>query len=329
MICRHLKIKVFCVFILTLGFVNALDFSKCREFYINNSKEFANTMAIHIGNGNYLAYSSIPLDSKSLIKKDDFLGLYLFKDMELNGKFIFNNIHKSIPVKAINKDSIINGEILQKQQSFNKLAIFSKNIDENSIISDICYQIYGISAGNNKFIDKKYIDIFLKAKNIAYSYISIFVVDGKDGVIVSDTNPLINTGINIGDIILKVNDKNIVDSNDFVDTITLLKPDSNVKITIKRDSKILTLEVKTIRRNVRFSDDVSFLEAFGIVLNKDLVVLKNIGKTYFKEGDRILRVNQIKVDSIQALNKAIATQKKDELSLLILRNKFELFITLN
>lgn len=330
MIYRHLKIKIFYTLILSVSCINALDFSKCKEFYINTSKEFAGKSAIHIGNGNYLAYSSIPLEDKSLVKKDDILGLYLFKDSPLKAKYILRNIDKSIPLTAINKNTITKGKILQKQQSFNNLAIFSKNINENSVISDICYQIYGISAGENRFIDKKYIDRFLQTKNAKYSYIGVFVKDSKDGVVVSHTNPLVNTTINPSDIILSVNDKKIIDSNHFTDTVASISPDSNVKLEIKRGSKILQIHIKTLEQNTRFGVNPSFLEVFGLILDEDLVVRENLAKNDFKVGDKILRVNQIKIKTIEELNKSIKNVLMDTntLSFLIVRDDFELFITL-
>lgn len=339
MIFRHLKNKISFIGFFTLYLfvfnisLYGMNFDKCKAFYINNSKEFDNIRAFHIGNGKYLAYSKTIPKSKSLIKKDEILNLYIFKDEILKAKFDLTNlVDSNTPIAGINKNEIIKGKIISKQESFNNFAKFDKDLNPNSIISDICYQIYGLSIGGNSFIDEKYINKFLESKNPQYSYIGALVKDvkynKKNEVIVYEVNPLANNSLKIGDNIISINNKKIKNANDFIDTIAQIKPNSSIKINIERENNIFDISLKTLKRNTPFEDNPSFLESIGIILNDNLIILKNENNNNFKANDKILKINQIKVNSIKELNDAIIETLKinNKLSFLIVRNNFEFFI---
>ncbi len=325
---RHLIIKIFSLFFLvniTLG----LDFSKCQEYYLKTSKTFSGINAIHIGNGLYLAYSSKQVEDSKLIKSSPLIGLYLFKDEAINRKFDLLNIKKNIKVVAINKNQIIQGKIIKKQTSIKNLAIFSNNMQENSIISDICYQIYGISTNGNRFIDKKYIDFFLSNNDLdstkyaisAYSYIGI---DVDKNLVVSKVNPLIIKNIKIGDKIKSINDNTLKTNDDFFDKVTIVKP--NTQIKIKTDNS--NFEINTLPLNTPFDIQNTYLEALGIAINKDLIITNNPPNSDFNNGDKILKINKMNIKNINDIDSAIDSTFRDDLNILVLRRNFEFFINI-
>lgn len=320
MIYRHLIISI-----LFLNIAFSLDFSKCEEYYLNASKDFSGINALHLGDGLYLAYSNKQIQNDKIIKSSPIFGLYLFKDEALAYKFDLKEIKNDIKVVAINKDSIVHGEILQKQNSIKDLAIFSKNMQQNSIISDICYQIYGISTNDNKFITKKYIDLFLQTSTndiiSTYSYIGIEINNKLE---ISKINPLIIKNIKIGDKIESINDKKIESSNDFFDEITILPPNTQIKIKINNISYL----IKTLPLNSSFDIQGTYLEALGIVINKDLVIINNPTNKNFKQGDRILNINKIRIKNINDIDSAIDSTLEDSLNILVLRRNFEFFINI-
>ncbi|MDE6886243.1 MAG: PDZ domain-containing protein [Helicobacteraceae bacterium] len=315
-----------------------LNFSKCAEFYTKTSKQFIdlkneNTInAIHIGDGKYLAYSKHFFNNKNIIKYDEFMGLYLFKDKILNQKYDFRVINKSIQAVAINKNSITKGKILKSQGSLKNLAVFSNIIEPNSIISDICYQAYGISTGSDRFIDKSYIDLFLKNKNSKeYSYIGIEAKDSKNGVVISKINPFITNLLQIGDILLSINGKKINSVDDFFNLESNLEINKIAYIDIKRGNKILKIPLIATKREIDFSVQDSFLQYFGIVLDNNLNIISDNKSERFKPNDKILRVNQMQVSTINELDSAlakIANEGAESFSILLNRNDFEFFITI-
>ncbi|RDU64794.1 hypothetical protein CQA44_03530 [Helicobacter sp. MIT 14-3879] len=344
MIYHHLSkvlLIIFCNAGLSTTYLPALDFRKCQEFYLNTSKEFIESRnledkyssdiqtirAIHIGNGKYLAYTNKNFNHPKIIKYDYLTGLILFSDKLLNQKYTLREVDKTIKVSAINDSSITTGSIQQRQNSLVNLAIFSKEIKQNSVISDICYQAYGISAKNNKFIDKKYIELFLN-KNGMYSDIGIKL---NANLRIENINPFIGNAIKINDILLSINGVDIKNINDFIDISSNLNTSKNALLKIKRGNDIISVIIKPFKRLTPFIENDSYLEIFGIMLDNKLVVRSKVNKFNFKQNDRILRLNQIKVRNKSELDSAILQtfrENEKEFSFLVIRDDFEFFITL-
>lgn len=311
-----------------------LNYSKCKEFYIETSRDFSaidsaniehQTRAIHIGGGKYLAFSNIALTSPNLLKGDSVLGLYLFSGENLSTKYDFANSNNTNNLIAINSESSAKINIKSPQRSLISLGNLDKNIAPNAAISDICYQLHGLSVGENKFISSKYLKIFFKTN--AYSQIP-FKLSFKNGaIIIENVNPLANLNLQKGDKILKINGKTFNNLGDLEDFISLLAPDSKINLMLERGDRILNIAFNTQKKRNKISQD-SFLEYIGIAINSDLIIQNNI--LDFRIGDKILRLNQNKLDSIERLNEAIleALMNEKNLSFLILRQNFELFITI-
>lgn len=355
MIYRLLKSKIFFISIFSLFcVVNAnenyrLNFSKCIDFYLTTSKEFIDSnngrkiQAIHIGDGQYLAYSSSVINNKNIIRQDTNMGLYLFKDNVLDKKYDLVGINKYAYTKqiiAINNSISIIGNITSAQKSFFNPAVFSDNVYENSVVSDICYQFYGLSNGGKGFIDKKYIDYFLNAKGIdGHSQIGLSSKDSKNGVVIESINPLLNlllkNNLSIpfkkGDIVLKLNKREVESNFSFIDSIASIKPNTLITLEIMRNNKIFTIPLVTKQKLSKFNDTPSYLEFLGIYVDKDMIVKNDYPSFDFRQNDKILKINQNNVDSINTLNQAVlnAIDSNKILSILVLRKGFELFITID
>lgn len=335
MICRHLSIKILAFIVAGISSLQAYNFDKCREFYLSNSKVFSGIRAIHIGGGKYLAYSKDSVESSLLIKKDETFGLYLFKDSPLKSQYNLIKANTTIKTIAINADNITQGNITKSQESYTNYANFSREIKPNSIISDICYQFYGVSIGGRNFIDKTYIDKFLNDKRaeIRYGYVGIYTKDSQMGVMIDKLNPFFARAypsLQEGDIILSVNKKNIANTNDWTNIIFENPINSEINLTLKRGDEIFSQIVPISPRTKELMSEVSALSFLGIIVDKDLVVTSNLSPFAFKVGDKILRTNQIEVKNINELDNAIdkALSESGFLSFLLKRQGFELFITI-
>lgn len=357
MICRHLSLR-FCVLaLLLLSPASAYNFSKCSEFYFKTSRVFVlpsgdKVRAIHIGEGKYLAFSKE--NSVDSAKYDPNMELIIFKGENLAQKYDLippKKILDSAPkLVAISKNSTTQGQILRPQKSFKDFGIFSHEIPQNSVISDICYQVYGISIGGDKFIDSAYLARFLGQKHSAYSDIA-FSVSGKK---INSINPIAqkiaqsnNFGAesstqknaessvisqNLGDEILAIGGKKIKDEYDFFDTTSTIDTTKLAQITLKRGDKILQIPARVFKKHRAFSQRASALDILGIIVDDDLRIQRTPENyKFFAKNDKILRLNQIKISNKTELDSALkeALLQGRTLSFLVVRKNFEFFISLD
>lgn len=342
MIYRRLSLR-FCVLtLLLLSPASAYDFSKCNEFYFKTSQVFmldsgTTVRAIHIGEGKYLAFSKE--NSADSAKYDPFMELIIFKGKNLAQKYDLippKKILDSAPkLVAISEKAIVQGNILSTQKSLKDFGKFSREIPQNSIISDICYQVYGISIGGDKFIDSAYLARFLERKHSAYSDIAFSVSGTKISSIniiaqkFAESSP---NSQNLGDEILAIDGKKIKDEYDFFDTTSTMDTTKLAQITLKRGDKILQIPARVFKKYMAFSQNGTALDILGIIVDDDLRI-QSAPKNYkfFAKNDKILRLNQIKISNKTELDSALkkALSQGRTLSFLVVRKNFEFFISLD
>lgn len=342
MIYRRLSLR-FCVLtLLLLSSASAYNFSKCNEFYFKTSQIFmlpsgTTVRAIHIGEGKYLAFSKE--NSADSAKYDPLMELIIFKGKNLAQKYDLippKKILDSAPkLAAISENAIVQGQILRPQKSLKDFGRFSREIPQNSIISDICYQVYGISIGGDKFIDSAYLARFLERKHSAYSDIAFSVSGTKISSIniiaqkFAESSP---NSQNLGDEILAINGKKIKDEYDFFDTTSTMDTVKLAQITLKRGDKILQIPARVFKKYMAFSQNGTALDILGIIVDDDLRI-QSAPKNYkfFAKNDKILRLNQIKISNKTELDSALkkALSQGRTLSFLVVRKNFEFFISLD
>lgn len=345
--------------------LNAYNFSKCKEFYLNASQIFTleggkEIRAIHIGDGKYLAYGGTSFSEskgKDLLKYDGFTGLMLFSGKKIVPKYDLIPITqsaKNMPLAAITDNTITQGKILRQQLSLKNKATFSRQIPQNAVISDICYQSYGLSAGSDKFIDIAYITRFLSENGVKiYSDIGFEIKAQKGALIISYVNPFVKfmlldsdsnqkstnlanqkstnatDSLKIGDEIVAINDTMLKNENDFFDTAATLPLGKKATIRVKRGDRILNFAFLPMERVRGFDENGTMLDFFGIVIDDSLRVIRAPNASIFRANDRILRLNQIIVENKAELDLAIlrVLREKWDFSFLITRKDFEFFIT--
>ena len=362
--------------------LNAYNFSKCKEFYLNTSQIFSleisangvdstkEIRALHIGNSKYLAFVGEGIDSitnENVLFYDRFVGLALFSGKKMTPKYDLLPITKSVqslPLTGITSDSITQGKITSTQKSLKNKAQFSRQIPPNAILSDICYQSYGISVGANRFIDKAYITRFLTEKGTRiYSDIGFEIETQKGALIVKSINPfvefkfvrIVDSGANsvnkanrtnqinlanrksdnppeslrIGDEIVAINGISVKNADEFFDIASTLGLGKRATIRIRRGNIIMEFSFMPLKRERGFDESGTLLDFFGIVVDERLVVIRAPIDSIFKRGDRILRLNQIKVSNKAELNSAIwrVLRSRKDFSFLLTRKDFEFFIT--
>ena len=73
--------------------------------------------------------------------------------------------------------------------------------------------------------------------------------DGAEVEMVTPNSPAQQLGLQPGDLITRINDKNILNPKDLVDAIGGFKPGDVIDITFDRDNKLITKNVKLSERN--------------------------------------------------------------------------------
>ena len=373
---RRLSLKI-CALAIFFSQIEAYNFSKCAEFYLNTSQVFTieadfganhsknsanpngadshikKIRAIHIGEGKYLTFigtNAQSITSQNILFYDRFVGLALFSGKKISQKYDLIPISQSVqnlPLVAITSDSIMQGKILQTQKSLKNKAIFSRQIPPNAVISDICYQSYGLGVGENRFIDKGYITRFLSENGAKiYSDIGFEVKTKKGALIVSYVNPFVRftllganrtnlkdktpESLRIGDELLAINGISIKNEDDFFDNATNLDITKKATIRIRRGGKIMEFAFMAMKRMRGFDERGSILDFFGIVVDENLNVIRAPLGSIFRQRDKILRLNQIIVENKAELDSAIlrVLRQKSDFSFLITRKDFEFFITI-
>lgn len=273
------------------------------------------------------------------IKRDPFLNLYLFYSPKI--------LH---PVKLKNTDKLTLGEWLASMDNnslyignFSKRGIglnsyFRQNgkTPPNSMISCLCCEIYGLGVGGGKFISSNFIKRLLTSTEIFYGDIGVkFAKRGKD-IIVAYANPYFSKQrLKAGDIIKKIDGKDIKTVEEAENLILFQKRNHIVKVEFLRKNALHVEKIK-VRNRYRAKKRVkkpnnSFLKKKGIFLGNKMKI-RYIAKHSFGEksglkiGDKLLQINQISVKNQNEVRRVFSKMKKKEANLLFDRHDFQFFV---
>ncbi len=336
---NSLFLSILCVG--TLG-AQEYDYTHCINYYNNASIIVGDTRAValkHKGKVVLLMHSKTRPKAK-ILKSDPFVGLYLIESalpklsydlLPLDERTLQDKNLIAITTKNPPK-----GHITARQSDYLQYARFSSKLAPNSVIGNICYQIYGIGVGGNGFLEKKYIDRFLQCEAGVYGDIGVRL-DSKRRVSLSDpffaNNPFLS-----GDELVSINGTKLTSLSQAHWIISNLKIGSNVKVSFKRDGVLKNAEVVVDRLRGGMLLRDTFLERFGIELSENLQILSmtNAKKSRLKElkvGDKIVWINKTPatLDNLKTLlSESLQPQAlktyEGKIQLLVRRGEFEFFI---
>ena len=305
-------------------------FEACRLKTIHSDTISNQTLQIPVQNNKRLLFSKTTPNAK-IIKHDPYLSLYLVEDKKnFKHPFIINS-KLSLGTAAINNEIVTEGKILKHQVGLNIFALYSEPLFASSILLNSCCALEGIVTPN-VMIEKEYLERFLKIKKVSYADIGIRVVDEKKLIIVNVSNPFMkNNPFKKDDCILELNGKKVKNSAIFMRDILFSKIGSTHKIKIKRDSKVLTLSVKSQKRVGGGYLSDTFLEFLGISFDKNAYIIKIEKKALqyqLKLGDKLLGINGENIKSEEDILEILAKSKKSS-HLLFQRGQFQFFVTVN
>ncbi len=309
---------------------NAMSYAPCQNFYKQASASIDSKRVFSImygGKPYLLAYSKTPLHSSKIIKKDIFLGLYLFSGktpLSYNIKPI-DSYANSLSLAGVNASSAVGGVVVSSGKGIFDLARFSKPLPKDSVISNICFQIYGFYAYDNYFVPKALIDRFLSQKGGIYGDIGVRIIESSQSQNLAlqnpanpkssqTTNPKSQKSIIVEQVdiffpnnpflpkdrIISINGESVKSSVDFEWKVANLSPNSTAKIAIMRYGKPQTLEVKVLHRQGGGLLSDTFLERFGVWLDENLVIrsMKTplpFNLSLLSEGDQLLWIDKVPI----------------------------------
>ncbi len=333
------QVFILCAFICALS---AFDFSHCKNYYKQATTTIDSALAysvIYNNKPHLIAFSNTPLKSNNIIKKDPFLGLYLLKGQTPLSYTLkpLDGFSRTRELSAISANEVTRGKVINFERGIFDLGRFSTNLPKNSVVSNVCYQIYGISIDSRLFMPKVLIDRFLSEKGGIYGDIGVRVVQNKNSILVEQVDLFFpNNPFKQGDKILAINQKEIKNLADFEWIVANLVPQSIAKVTIIRADTKINFDVKVDHRYGGGLISDTFFERFGVVFDKNLTI-RRIGKklpfllSQLSVGDQLIWVNKIPIkknDNFWHLRHLFsqAFMTTQEVELLVLHEGVQIFI---
>ncbi|RAX59233.1 hypothetical protein CCZ01_00365 [Helicobacter monodelphidis] len=336
-------IKKFIVTILVCGFLGnflwAADFSRCAERISLSMEKVGNSYAVAINQNELLYFGKKAPNGFHIIKSDPFVGLYL---LEAKKKMV------PLEMKDLNEESMKGilgvgtttnyetGKVTGRMNGFLDYAQFSAPTPQNSVITSICYQFYGLGTGDG-FIESSYLKRFLDGDQFVYGAIGALFVEKDEQIIVDYVEPFIE-GIKLeaGDIIIEFNKKPVTSFNEFLQSIYELTPNTEVPIKISRNGNLEDISTAVFQRTDGMLLPHHYLSALGVRFTPDWVVTaiedtpEGAGFENLQVGDQILRLNnqEMPADFVEGA-KIISVASKGPMRFLIDRNGFQFFVTTN
>ncbi len=283
-------------------------------------------------------HSTTPPKGVKILKHDPFIGFYLIQAPKTQFAYHLLDIDaqaRKRPLAAINAHAK-SGSILERQQGFLHFARFSAPLGLNGVVSNICYQIYGVGVGAHEFIETKYLKRFLRQKSPYYGDIGVRV---GAGLVVQSVDPFFQHNPFLEhDVIMRINNQSIRNAHEFEWIVSNLAYQSHARVTIKRGHALKTFVVRVDKRHGGFLLPDTFLERFGIAVNDDLVITKATHLTpplnKLHVGDRLVWINRKPIikrgQSVHvALQKALSKAfMQGQIEMLIMRKGFEFYVRL-
>ncbi|TLE14986.1 PDZ domain-containing protein [Helicobacter apodemus] len=324
----------------------AYDFQACQDKSKLSLEKIGNDYAVAIESLNdkksklFLYSPRTTPKGYNILKHDPFVGMYLLESKKNLTPVTLREITPQIleeEIASITPQDNISGKIQTLMQSPIDFATLNIPTFSNSLISTICDHIYGIGIGENKFIEKKYLERFLKSDSIYYGDIGIRVFENSnDRVEVDIIDPFFkNNPFEYGDIIMMINGEAIGNVSDFHRVVFDLEQDSIIPVRIERNKAIINVEVEVDKRRGGLLLPEDFLGRIGIEISNNFTITSiapdaSNGFEQLKVGDKILSVNKKNVpQGYDAIIRLLGEFPDQQQKWLVARDDFYFFLEVN
>jgi serine protease Do len=203
-------------------------------------------------------------------------------------------------------------------------------------------------------VERGYIGVTMNPEGLTQELAESFGLDKNIGVLVTEVepeSPADKAGLKQGDVILKMNDKEVRSNESLRNTISLMAPGTKIDLVIFRDGKEkeIKVEVGSLSKS-KFGMEMSDLGkklGLGVVpVNSEIARQLNVKgdkgvivaevtsgspaeDVGIEPGMVILTVNQIPVNTVAEFNKALEESKKTKKAVLLVKTgRFSQYVVL-
>lgn len=289
------------------------------------------TLQIPISKHKRLVYSLTKPKAK-ILKHDPFLALYLVEDKK-GFKYPFKiNMRYPSGTAIITNTRAYETRILKRQIGLNEFAQTRVKKIFPALLTNSCCSLEGIVTERG-IIEKAYIKRFIDKRDIRYGDIGIRVKDTKKGIVVTSYDPFMkNNPFKKGDYILAFDGRKVNSSAVLMQKILFSRIGSRHNVKVRRNSKIINIQVRSQERLSGGYKVETYLEQYGLTFDKNLFIIKiNKNKKFYglRLGDQLLKVNKHSVKQQEDVMKYISDFKFHP-TLLFERNaNFQFFVNMD
>jgi len=310
------------------------DFRQCYQKNKQSFVYFGNLRAVAVSKHLAVAYSQTK-PKVAFVKFDPFLNLYLFQSKKTLKPVKLKSTHAlklGEWIAGMDDTSLYAGNFAKSGDLLDSFYLQNAKLDENSIISCLCCEVYGIGIGAGSFIGSEYIERFIKSKDVYYGDIGVRFEKKADNFVVKSRDPFYpNQLLHVDDKILKINGKKVTSLKQLNQTVLFSKPKAIINIELLRGKhKLKRSSVVRSRMGGGYLSD-SFLEKQGLFFDKEMKIVKITKKSYaqmsgLKIGDKLIQIDHKMIESQSDIKEYLSKLKSKEAQLLFDRNDFQFFV---
>ncbi len=310
------------------------DFRQCYQKNIKSFVYFGDTRAVAVTKHLAIAYSKTK-PKADYVKFDPFLNLYLFrskkplKPVKLRSTYF---LKLGEWIAGMDDTSLYAGNFAKSGDLLDSFYLQNAKIEENSIISCLCCEMYGLGIGSGSFIGSEYIKRFMNMKDVYYGDIGVRFEKKANDFIVKQIDPFyVNQSLQVNDKILKINGKKITSLKQLNQAVLFSKPKSVITVEFLRGKKKLKKRLVVHSRMGGGYQSDSFLEKKGIFFDKNLKIIKIKNNSFgqisgLHVGDKLIQIDHKMIKSQNDIKKHLSKIKSKEVQLLFDRADFQFFV---
>ncbi len=307
------------------------DFKACFNKHEKSLIKFRGSYAVAVDRDKLLFFSR--RFQKGYIKRDPFLGLYLFhskKRVNFVKFYPFAQVKNEVGI--IGKDKFAKAKIVALSNGLDSFAKVNKNLKQNRLVTCVCCRVFGLSVGGKNFIDSDFILRFLKHKRVEYADMGVKFAQKGLKIFTKEINPFFrNLRLKVGDEIIFVDGKKFKNISNLNKYILFSKVGKVIKVVYKRGKHTYRQNIKLRRKLFGGLIRQTYLRYIGLVVGNDLkihYVIKNslAYRLGLKKGDKLLKINDKLIYSYKNIQKVLSKIKKREIYLLFSRDDFQFFV---
>ena len=321
------------------------DFTQCYEKNRQSVVYFGKTRAIAISENRAIAYSK-EKPTVPFIKHDYLSNLYLFESPKALFPIKLKPTEALKPgewLASMSENSLIVVNVSKTGKGLNDFFEHSGRGEINSIVGGLCCEMYGLGIGDKFFVGSEGIQRFIASQSASYPELGARFFESNETLVVDFVDPLAKDAkLKAGDKISALNGKKIKTLSELNEALLASKTSGKLSAQIQRDNAwieeniLATPKIKVIPKKAKVVVEPkkeNYLQSKGFKFDNDLKILDMpsssfAAKSGLKPGDRLMQIDDVKIERIADIDAFFAKTRNREMNLLFDRDDFQFFVTL-